>query len=307
MNSYALIEQGLNGLQTGVMLFMIAAGLTLVFGIMNLVNMAQGSLYMLGAYFASTIYQSTGIFVLALLATLIIVMAISAVVELLVVRNLYHRTHLDQVLATFGLILFFNEAVRLAWGAAPVYAEVPPALNWRVTLLPGFEYPVFRLIIIAVGLLTAVFLYWLIGKTRLGMLIRAGASDRAMVGALGVNIGKIFTLIFALGGGLAAIAGGLAGPILAVQPGMGESILILSFVVVVVGGIGSVRGAFVAALSIGLVDTFGRAFLRDVLALFLPTSLADGSGSAVAAMLIYVFMAVVLFFKPQGLFSAKGG
>ena len=282
------IEQLLNGLQLGVMLFLMAAGLTLVFGIMNLINLAHGSLYMIGAYLAATLQQATGSFLLAVLLTLPATALVGMLMEVVALRTLYARDHLDQVLATFGLILFFNEFVRIVWGPAGYFVSVPAALSGTVEILPGVPYPAFRLAILLVGLAVAAFLFWLVRRTRLGMLIRAGASNRAMVGALGVNIRLLFTLVFGLGAALAGLAGAMAAPILAVQVGMGESILILTFVVIVIGGIGSIRGALLAALLVGVVDTFGRVLLPP----------------AVAEMAIYLLMAAVLFWRPQGLLPA---
>jgi len=302
-----LLVQALNGLQLGVMLFLMAAGLTLVFGIMNLVNLAHGSLYMLGAYFAAAFQQWTGSFALAALLALPATALVGLVVELVVLRGLYGRDHLDQVLATFGLILFFNELVRVVWGKAALFMALPAGLAGHVPLLPGVRYPAYRLLIVTVGLAVAVFLYVLISRTRLGMLIRAGASNRTMVAALGVDIGRLYTGVFALGAALAGLAGLMAGPILSVESGMGEPILILTFVVIVIGGIGSIRGAFVAAVLVGLVDTIGRAFLPPLLATALGPQAANQAGPALASMLIYVLMAGVLAVRPEGLFPARTG
>ena len=307
MDPLLILEQCLNGLQFGIMLFLMAAGLTLVFGIMNLVNLAHGSLYMVGAYFATTFTQWTGSFLLGVVLALPATMLVGVAVEVVALRTLYAREHLDQVLATFGLILFFNELVRIIWGPAALYTGVPEFLDGRIEIIPGAPYPTYRLAIIAVGLLIALFLYLLISRTRLGMLIRAGASNREVVGALGVNIKLLYTLVFGLGAALAGLSGLMAGPILTVQPGMGESILILTFVVIVIGGIGSIRGAFAAAVLVGLVDTMGRAFLRPLLSTFLTPGAADSAGPALASMLIYILMAAVLFFRPQGLFPARSG
>jgi branched-chain amino acid transport system permease protein len=301
-----VLEQTLNGLQFGVTLFLMAAGLTLVFGIMNLVNLAHGSLYMVGAYLATAFYNWTGSFaagvVLALLGTLVV----GVLVELIALRTLYERDHLDQVLATFGLILFFNELIAILWGRAALYTSVPAWLSGHVQLLPGVRYPVYRLLIIVIGLVVALLLWALVTRTRVGMLIRAGASNRAMVGVLGVNIRLLFTLVFGLGAALAGLAGLLAGPIYAVQPGMGEQILIPVFVVIVIGGIGSIRGALVGAIVVGMVDTLGRAFLKPMLAAFLRPSAAESAGPALASMLMYLLMAAVLAVRPQGLFPARG-
>jgi branched-chain amino acid transport system permease protein len=297
-----VLEQALNGVQFGVTLFLMAAGLTLVFGIMNLVNLAHGALYMMGAYLAATFFQRTGSFLLAVVLALAATLVIGVIVEVLALRTLYERDHLDQVLATFGLILFFNEMVAVVWGRAAIYTKLPPALAGHVELLPGLRYPLYRTVVIVVGLAVAVLLWVVVNRTRLGMLIRAGAANRTMVAALGVNIRLLYTLVFGLGAALAGLAGLMAGPIYAVQIGMGEQILIQVFVVIVIGGIGSIRGALVGALVVGMVDTLGRAFLRPMLAAVLGPGAADNAGPALASMLIYILMAAVLFFRPQGLF-----
>ncbi len=300
------VEQILNGLQLGVMLFLMASGLTLVFGIMGLINLAHGSLYMIGAYVAATVTGLTDSFLIGLAVALPAAAAVGAVIELGIMRHLYARDHLDQVLATFGLILFFNELMVVLWGRQPLFMNVPEALAGTVEILPGAPYPVYRLVIIAVGLLVALGLWLLITRTRLGMRIRAGASDRETADALGVNIGLLYTAVFALGALLAALAGAMAGPILAVEAGMGESILILTFVVVVIGGIGSVRGALAGALLVGLVDTLGRAFLPGLLRMVFDQSTADGAGASLSAMSVYILMAAVLVWRPKGLFPAHG-
>ena len=299
-----LLEQILNGLQLGVMLFLMAAGLTLVFGIMRLINLAHGSMYMLGAFVAATVTQASGSFVLGLLVALPAVALVGWIVELLVLRRLYARDHLDQVLATFGLLMFFNALVQILWGRQPLFMDVPEWLGGSVELIPGVPYPAFRLAIIAVGLTVAGLLYVLISRTRLGMQIRASASNRDMAEAIGIDTPMLYSLVFALGAGLAALAGLMAAPILAVESGMGESILIETFVVIVIGGLGSIRGAFLAALLVGLVDTLGRAFLPTLLRLFLPAAEADGTGASLASMGIYVLMAAVLLWRPRGLFPA---
>jgi len=300
-----VLEQTLNGLQYGVMLFLMAAGLTLVFGIMNLVNLAHGALYMVGAYLATTFYKWTGSFAAAVVLALLGTLLVGILVELIALRTLYERDHLDQVLATFGLILFFNELIAIVWGRAALYTSVPAWLSGHVLVLPGVRYPVYRALIIGVGLVVGALLWLLVTHTRVGMLIRAGASNRAMVGALGVNVRLLYTLVFGLGAVLAGLAGLLAGPIYAVQPGMGEQILIPVFVVIVIGGIGSIRGAFVGAVVVGMVDTLGRAFLKPVLAAFLRPSAAESAGPALASMLMYLLMAAVLAFRPQGLFPTR--
>jgi branched-chain amino acid transport system permease protein len=290
-----LLQQTLNGLQLGVMLFLLAAGLTLVFGIMDLINLAHGSLYMVGAFLTAWLAGKTGSFLLALSLAVPLTALLGLAAERAALRRLYARDHLHQVLATFGLVLFFNDAVRLLFGPVPIFLDPPEALRGQVELF-GAPYPAFRLAIIAVGLAVAVFLWWLIGKTRIGMWVRAGASNREMLTALGVDVRLLFTLVFALAAGLAALAGAMAGPILAVRVGMGEDILILAFVVVVLGGVGSIRGAFAGALLVGLVDTFGRAFL--------PSLLGDVAGASLASMGIYILMALVLALRPKGLLPA---
>jgi branched-chain amino acid transport system permease protein len=300
------VTQALNGLQLGILLFLLAAGLTLVFGIMNFVNLAHGSLYMMGAYFAAAVFNATNSFVLAGVVAVPASLLLGVVVERVALARLYPRDHLDQVLATFGLILFFNELVRIVWGPASVYMNAPEALSGTVMFL-GFGYPAYRFAIIGAGLAVGAGLYWVIHRTRIGMLIRAGATNPAMVSALGVNIGRLNTLVFGLGAGLAGLAGWMAGPILSVQPGMGEPILILTLVVIVTGGIGSIRGAFYGALIVGVVDTIGRAFLPALFREFMERTLAQAAGPAIASMLIYLLMAVVLAVRPQGLFPVKHG
>jgi branched-chain amino acid transport system permease protein len=306
MTAALVLEQTLNGLQYGVMLFLMAAGLTLVFGIMNLVNLAHGSLYMVGAYLATALAGWTGSFFLGAVLALPATLAVGVVVEVIALRTLYERDHLDQVLATFGLILFFNELIAILWGRAAIYTSVPPLLSGHVRVLPGVPYPTYRAAIILVGIAVAALLWALVTRTRLGMLIRAGASNRTMVGALGVNVRLLYTLVFGLGAALAGLAGLMAGPIYSVQPGMGEEILIQVFVVIVIGGIGSIRGAVVGAIVVGMVDTLGRAFLKPVLSSVVSAPAADKAGPALASMLIYLLMAAVLFFRPEGLFPARG-
>lgn len=306
MSTMLLAVQTLNGLQLGVLLFLIAAGLTLVFGVMDFINLAHGVQYMMGAYFAVTAYMLTGSFAASILLALAASLAFGLLLQWLVFRHLQKRDHLDQVLGTFGIILFLNEGARILWGPAPLSFPVPEALSGAFVIMPGLLYPVYRVGIIAAGLAVALLLWLLIARTRIGMLIRAGATDAPMVSALGVDIGRLFAWVFGFGSMLAGFAGMMAAPILAVEPNMGDNLLILAFVVIVIGGIGSVRGAFVAALLIGLVDTLGRSFATDVMKLFLSSSAANDVGPAIASMLIYVLMAVVLFFRPAGLFPARG-
>jgi branched-chain amino acid transport system permease protein len=301
---FLLIEQFLNGLQFGLLLFLLAAGLTLVFGIMDFVNLAHGSLYMMGAYFAATFVAWTGSFVLGAILALAATLLLGIALEFIALRHLYGRDHLDQVLATFGLILFFNDMVRLVWGPAGLALPLPTWLTTPVQLLPGVYYPAYRLSIILVALLVAAMLYLVVMRTRIGMLIRAGASNREMIGALGINIKLLFTLVFGLGAALAGLAGLMQAPILTVQIGMGENILILAFVVIVIGGIGSIRGAFLAAIFVGLIDTLGRAFLPDLLRKVLSGAAAATAAPALSSMLIYLLMAIVLVVRPEGLFPA---
>jgi branched-chain amino acid transport system permease protein len=297
-------EQFLNGIQLGMLLFLLAAGLTLIFGIMDLVNLAHGSLYMLGAYFAASFAEWTDSFLLGALLALAATALVGMVLEVVAIRRLYGRNHLDHVLGTFGLLLFFNELVRLIWGPAGMTLSLPPEMLNAIEVVPGLFYPLYRLVIIAVTLAVAVLIYLLIMRTRLGMLIRAGASNREMVGALGVNIKLLYTLVFGLGAALAGFAGLMQAPILTVQIGMGENILIAAFVVVTIGGIGSIRGAFVASLLVGLADTVGRTFVPDLLRAFLSESASSSLGRALSSMTIYLVMALVLIVRPEGLFPA---
>ena len=296
------LEQCLNGLQFGLMLFLLVAGLTLIFGIMDLINLAHGSLYMVGAYLVATLTQVTGSFVLAVPLGIAATAAIGMAVEALVLRGLYKRDHLSQVLATFALILIANETTRAIWGLQPLSLNAPQALSGSVELLPGLHYSAFRLLIICVGLAVAALLYFVVVRTRIGMLVRAGASNRQMAMAMGTNIKWLFTAVFGAGAALCALAGAMLGPLLVVQVGMGENILILAFVTVVIGGIGSMRGAFIGALLVGIVDTFGRAFIPTLLRTVLSPSFADAAGPSLAAISIYLLMIGVLFWKPQGLF-----
>lgn len=298
--------QVLNGLQFGVLLFLIAAGLTLVFGVMNFINLAHGTQYMLGAYLAVAFYGLVGTFVGALVLALVTALVCGLMLEFLVFRHLYERDHLDQVIATFGIILFLNHGVKMLWGAAPLTLPMPDLLSGSVVLTEGLIYPVWRLVIIGSGLGVAAGLFVLVTYTRIGMLVRAGATHAAMVSALGVNIRRLFMIVFGFGTMLAGFAGIMIAPILSVEPGMGDNILILTFVVIVIGGIGSVRGAFFAALLVGLVDTLGRSFSVDVLRSVMGPSPARTVGPAIASMLIYMLMAAVLYVRPAGLFPAQG-
>lgn len=305
MSAALLIEQILNGLQFGVMLFLMAAGLTLIFGVMGLINLAHGSLYMVGAFACAAIASWSGSFWLGLLGSLAASAAAGALVEVTVVRRLYDRGHLDQVLATFALILIFSEGMRWLFGSFPLYLDIPPLLAGAVDLPGGARYPLYRLAVIGIGIAVAIGLYWLISRTRLGMRIRAGESDREMIGALGVDIRSLYTLVFALGAALAGLAGALVGALQSVQVGMGEPVLILAFVVIVIGGIGSIKGALLGAILVGVVDTLGRLFLPQLFALALGPSQGASAGAAAASMLIYIVMAMILAFRPQGLFAAN--
>jgi branched-chain amino acid transport system permease protein len=305
MSTTLLLEQSLNGLQFGLMLFLIAAGLTLVFGIMDVLNLAHGSLYMAGAYLAATVVQAGGSFWIAVPVAVLATALLGWLLEVVLIRHLYGRDHLAQVLATFAVILIADDLVRIIWGPAPIMLAAPAALAGPVEILPGVLYPAYRLLIIGVGLILALALYLFVTRTRTGMLVRAGSSNREMARLMGVRVDRLFATIFALGAALSAVAGALLGPLLAVEVGMGENILILALVVVVIGGIGSIRGALVGALLVGIVDTAGRAFLPELLTLVLPGAVAAQLGPALAAIAIYLLMAAVLSFRPQGLFPAR--
>ncbi len=305
MSTALFLVQLLNGLQLGVLLFLIAAGLTLVFGVMDFINLAHGVQYMIGAYLAAMFVAWTGNFWTGLALTLPTALAFGLVLEVLIFRRLYGRDHLDQVLATFGLIIFLNQAVKALWGAAPLSVPMPELLSGSVRLMDGLLYPVYRLALITVGLGSALGLSLLISKTRVGMLVRAGASNAPMVSALGVDIGRLFMIVFGFGAMLAGFAGAIVAPILSVEPGMGDNLLILTFVVIVIGGIGSIRGAFIAALAVGLIDTLGRAFGPQLLRLMMEPAAANQTGRSLAPMLIYILMAAVLFFRPAGLFPVR--
>ncbi|GHC70265.1 branched-chain amino acid ABC transporter permease [Limoniibacter endophyticus] len=299
--------QSLNGIQFGILLFLVAAGLTLIFGVMDLINLAHGVLYMIGAYLTATFTAATGSFFSGIMLALPATLAIGIALEFLVFRRLYDRSHLDQVLATFGLILILNETVKIVWGSAPLSVPMPEVLSGSIQLMGNLRYPVFRIVIIASGLLTALGLYFMVNHTRIGMLLRAGASNGDMVSALGVNIKKLFMIVFGIGAMLAGFAGGMIAPILSVDPGMGDSILILTFVVIVIGGVGSIRGAFVAAIIVGLVDTLGRVFGPMLLRNLMDPAAASQMGRTFAPMLVYILMAAVLCIRPTGLFPVRGG
>lgn len=304
MDVTLFLIQLLNGVQLGLLLFLVASGLTLVFGILDFVNLAHASLYMLGAFICASLTLWVGNFLWGVLLALPITAVVGVVVERVVARPLYARDHLDQVLATFGLILVIDTAAQMIWGPAGIAVPLPLWLDGQIQI-GALTLPRFRLLIIGAGLLAAGGLFWLVNYTRLGMLIRAGASNRTMVAALGINIQALFSLVFALGAVLAGLAGMLIAPITEASIGMGNSVIITAFVVIIVGGIGSMKGAFIAALMIGLIDTLGRAFLDDIFKLFMSTEAAETSAPAISAMLIYIIMAAVLAFKPSGLFPPK--
>ncbi|AHM02792.1 High-affinity branched-chain amino acid transport system permease protein LivH [Roseibacterium elongatum DSM 19469] len=305
MSAILIVEQILNGLQFGVMLFLMAAGLTLIFGVMGLINLAHGSLYMVGAFVAATVAGLTGSFVLALAAAMGAAAMAGALIEISVIRRLYHTDHLDQVLATFALILIFSEGTRFIFGSFPLYLDTPAYLSGPITLPGGIEYPVYRLALIGAGILVALALWGLIAKTRIGIQIRAGENDREMIAALGVDIRTLYTIVFALGAALAGLAGALVGAIQSVQVGMGEPVLILAFVVIVIGGIGSIKGAFVGALIVGLTDTLGGIFLPELFKLFMEPSSATSIGASLSSMAIYLLMAAVLIWRPTGLYGMR--
>jgi len=300
-----LLIQLLNGVQLGLLLFLVASGLTLVFGILDFVNLAHGALYMLGAFICAWLTLAIGNFLLAIVIAVPVTALVGFVVERTVARPLYERDHLDQVLATFGLILVIDTSVHLIFGPEGIAVPLPGWLEGQLDFGANIILPVYRLLIIGVGLLTAGGLFWIVTYTRVGMLIRAGASNRTMVSALGVDIQTLFAFVFALGAALAGLAGMLISPITEASIGMGNNIIITAFVVIIVGGIGSMKGAFIGALLIGLIDTLGRAFLDTIFALFMSAAAAETSAPAVSAMLIYIIMAAVLAIRPQGLFPPK--
>lgn len=305
MATVLIVEQVLNGLQFGIMLFLTAAGLTLIFGVMGLINLAHGSLYMIGAFAAAGVLAASGSFAMAVLAAVVSAALAGAIVEIVVIRRLYTKDHLDQVLATFALILIFSEGTRWIFGSFPLYLDIPSVLSGSVNLPGGIVYPLYRLTLIVIGLGVALGLWWLIERTRLGIQIRAGENDREMIAALGVDISKLYTMVFALGAGLAGLAGALVGAIQSVQVGMGEPVLILAFVVIVIGGIGSIRGAFWGAVLVGLTHTLGSVFLPKFFELFLTPSAARDTGSALATMSVYIVMSGILIWRPTGLFGAR--
>jgi branched-chain amino acid transport system permease protein len=306
MSLSLFLVQSLNGLQFGILLFLIAAGLTLVFGVMGFINLAHGVQYMIGAYLTFMFYQVTGNFFAALILGLVAALAIGLACEIFIFRHLYARDHLDQVLATFGIILFVNEAVKAIWGPSSLILPPPESLSWSFEIIEGLQYPIYRLAVIAVGIAVAFGLYIIVFKTRVGMLIRAGATNPDMVSALGVDIKRLFMIVFGFGAMLAGFAGAIAAPMFSLEPSMGDDLLIVVFVVIIIGGIGSIRGAFIAAIMVGMLETLGRTVATDLLKLVFDASAANQIGPALSSMLIYILMAAILFFKPEGLFPACG-
>ncbi len=305
MDYTLLFAQVLNGLQLGLLLFLVASGLTLVFGILDFVNLAHGSIYMVGAFICASLTLVVGNFLLAVVIALPLTGLVGYGVERLVARRLYAKDHLDHVLGTFGLVLVLDTSAQIIWGPAGITVPLPDWLNGQVALFGGVLIPSFRLLIIGTGLAVAAGLFWLVNYTRLGMLIRAGASNRTMVSALGIDIQFLFALVFALGAVLAGLAGMLIAPITGTSIGMGGQIIITAFVVIIIGGVGSMKGAFVAALLVGMIDTLGRSFLDTLFSLVISENAAETAAPAVAAMMIYILMALILVMRPQGLFPPK--
>ncbi len=301
------LEQTLNGLQAGFTLLMIASGLTLIFGMMGVLHLAHGSIFMIGAFVGADVMARTGSFELALLTGVAGAAVTGVLMETVVIRWLYHRDHLDQVLATFGLVLMANQGVQMVWGTQPRTISRPTWLEGSVTVLPGLQYPIYRLAIIAAGILTMLVLWLLIERTRIGMWIKAGQTHRELLGAMGVNVTLLFTGVFALGAALAGFAGIVAAPYLTVESGMGDNFLILSFVVIVIGGIGSLRGAVVGSLAIGVASVWGQTYLPRLVGRFVEPSAAASIGSSLASASIYLLMAAVLLYRPEGLFGAARG
>ena len=288
MDFFSFLIQVLNSIQYGLLLFLVASGLTLIFGIMGIINLAHGSFYMIGAYMAFSLSALTGNLFVAILLGIVLSVVLGVLLEWLLFSHLYHRDHLDQVLLTYGIILIFEELRSLIVGDDVHGVKTPDLLNYSIPLTDNLSYPVYRLFMSAVCLLLAGLMYVLIQRTRFGMMIRAGAANREMAQSLGININLIYRLVFALGVALAAFAGMLAAPVSSVFPGMGSQVLIICFVVVVIGGIGSVWGALVAALLIGFADTFGKVLFPDF-----------------AGISVYLLMAAILLWRPEGLFSRK--
>lgn len=301
MDIVLFANQLLNGVQFGLILFLLAAGLSLVFGIMDFINLAHGVFYMIGAYVCATVSIVFGSFILGLLVALPVTLAVGFVAEWLIARHFYKRDHLDQVLATFGLVLCADTAVKYFWGPEGLSVPLPAWLSGQITL-GVITVPSYRLFIVAVAALVALALWQVIARTRVGMMVRASASNEEMARALGIETRMVFALVFAIGAVLAAIAGIMVAPITGASIGMGNQVVILALVVIIIGGIGSIFGAFVAALGVGLIDTLGRAYLPDLLGALFSPDVAASAGPSLASILIYLTMTLVLIFRPTGLF-----
>ena len=303
MSLALFLEQLFNGFQTGITLFLISAGLTIILGTMNFVNLAHGSQVMIGAYVATYFFGLTDSFFLGIIFAIPCTFIFGITLEILIIRHFYNRDHMEQVLVTFGLIIFFNEVVRILFGPASLYSTIPKILSNSVMLLPELPYPAYRLFIIGIGIICALIIYVLIHKSKIGAMVRAGENNSIIASALGININLLFRLVFATGATFAGLAGMMIGPLTSIEPGMGEPLLILALVVIIIGGVGSIKGAFFSAILIGIIDTLGRVFIPFLLKLFLNNSSADGAGPALSSMLVYILMIIILIKKPNGLFG----
>ena len=303
MSLALFLEQLFNGFQTGITLFLISAGLTIILGTMNFVNLAHGSQVMIGAYVATYFFGLTESFFLGIIFAIPCTFIFGITLEILIIRHFYNRDHMEQVLVTFGLIIFFNEVIRILFGPASLYSTIPKILSNSVMLLPDLPYPAYRLFIIGIGIISALIIYVLIHKSKIGAMVRAGENNSIIASALGININLLFRLVFATGATFAGLAGMMIGPLTSIEPGMGEPLLILALVVIIIGGVGSIKGAFFSAILIGIIDTLGRVFIPFLLKLFLNNSSADGAGPALSSMLVYILMIIILIKKPNGLFG----
>jgi branched-chain amino acid transport system permease protein len=305
MLSVSLVEHTLAAVQYGVLLFLLSSGLTLTFGVMGLINLSHGSVYVLGAYVAAATIVAVGSFILGMIAGVVAAGVVGIAIEFLVIRKLYARDHLYQVLATFGLILIINESISIVFGRQPLRFDLPALLSGSVQVVPGLQYPIYRLMIIGAGATVGGLLYILITRSRVGMLIRAGSTHRPVVAALGTNITLLFTLVFAIGSMLAGLAGVLISPITGVDIGMGDTIIIVAFVVIIIGGIGSVHGALAGSALVAVVDTLSRAALPSLLLKAVGPVKASAMSAGLSSMSVYILMAVVLLLRPRGLFAAQ--
>ena len=303
MSLALFLEQLFNGFQTGITLFLISAGLTIILGTMNFVNLAHGSQVMIGAYVATYFFGLTESFFLGIIFAIPCTFIFGITLEILIIRHFYNRDHMEQVLVTFGLIIFFNEVIRIVFGPASLYSTIPKILANSVMLLPELPYPAYRLFIIGIGIISALIIYVLVHKCKIGAMVRAGENNSIIASALGININLLFRLVFATGATFAGLAGMMIGPLTSIEPGMGEPLLILALVVIIIGGVGSIKGAFFSAILIGIIDTLGRVFIPFLLKLFLNNSSADGAGPALSSMLVYILMIIILIKKPNGLFG----